>query len=75
MFLFDFFEDFGFVATILVAVILFTYLAKDMPKMLALLIVIVITFILLIPYDWFKYLLFIVIFMFGFWKTMGAALG
>ncbi|MBI5229192.1 hypothetical protein HY991_03710 [Candidatus Micrarchaeota archaeon] len=74
MFLFQFWEDFGWVSTILVALVLFLYLRKDMPPMLALLLVVVITFVLLVPYDWFKYLLFIVIFMWGFWSKMGDAL-
>ena len=74
MYLFDFWEDFGLITTILVALVLFMYLKKDMPQMLALLIVVVITFVLLVPYDWFKYLLFVVIFMWGFWAKMAEAL-
>jgi hypothetical protein len=68
MFLFDFFEDFGIVVTILVFVVIWYYLKMDMPPLLALLITIVITFMLVIPYDWFKYLVFVGLFMHGFWS-------
>ena len=75
MFVFDFWEDFGIVATILVFFILYWYLSKDFPAVIALFITIVITFLVVLPYDWFKWLLFAGLFMFGFWGEASKAFG
>ncbi len=68
----DFWDDFGLVVLLLTVYMLYsrlTYHFIDNP-ILALIIVGVITFALLIPYPSFKYLLFIVVVMFGFWSKI-----
>ncbi len=67
----DFFDDFGLVVLILVFFALYRYMAGfiDNP-LLAILVTVVIVTLLVVPYDWFKYLLFVVVFMFGFWGNV-----
>ncbi len=70
--LLDFWDDFGLVVLLLTVYMLYNRLSYhfiDNP-LLALVIVGVITFALLIPYPSFKYLIFIVVVMYGFWSKV-----
>ncbi len=68
-FLFQGFLDaFGLVATIVVFIMLYKLFYPDVvgSQLVALLIAAVVTYLLVIPYEWFKYLLFVVLFMYAF---------
>ena len=65
-----FWEDFGLVVLILVFFGLFKVLTNDFipsPKV-AMIVTVLIVFLVVIPYDWFKYVLFAVLFLFMFFK-------
>ncbi len=65
-----FMDAFDLVVLIIVFLMLYRLFYPDMVqnKAVALVIVIIITFIVVIPYAWFRYLLFVVLFMYAvFW--------
>ncbi len=69
---FSTFEDaFGLVVLILVFIALYKYLSDSFIKspFLALLVTIIILFLIVIPYAWVKYFLFVVLVMYGFFTT------
>jgi hypothetical protein len=70
--LLDFWDDFGLVVLLLTVYMLYNRLSYNFINnpLLALIIVAVITFALLIPYPFFKYLIFVVVVMYGFWSKI-----
>lgn len=65
-----FFDDFGLVVLILVFFGLFKTLASGFipsPKV-AMLVTVIIVFLVVVPYDWFKYLLFMLLFLYAFFE-------
>lgn len=69
---FSTFEDaFGLVVLILVFIALYKYLSDSFIEspFLALLVAIIILFLIVIPYAWVKYFLFVVLVMYGFFTT------
>jgi hypothetical protein len=67
-FLFDFMDDANLVIVLLVFFALYNILTKDFIKspLLAMLVTILIVFTLVVPYDWFKYFMFVVLILYGF---------
>ncbi|HII39188.1 TPA: hypothetical protein HA318_04275 [Candidatus Micrarchaeota archaeon] len=68
----DFGEAFGLVALILVFFTLYNLLSNNFIRhpLLALLVTALIIFLLVLPYDWFKYLLFAVLVMYGLFTVV-----
>jgi hypothetical protein len=63
-------DDFGLVVLILVFFGVFKTLANDFipsPKV-AMIVTVIIIFLVVVPYDWFKYLLFAVLFLYSFFE-------
>lgn len=73
----DFFDDFGWVALLLTVYLLYNRLSYSFIKepIIALIMVGVITFALLIPFPWFKWVMFIGFTMYGFWGKVDFATG
>lgn len=69
--LFSFMEDLDLVIVLLVFFALYNLLTNDFIKspLLAMLVAVVILFTLVIPYDWFKYFMFVILIMYGFFGT------
>ncbi|MGB9577346.1 MAG: hypothetical protein ACP5O3_01715 [Candidatus Micrarchaeia archaeon] len=67
----DFWESFGLVVLILVFFVLYNILSNNFIRhpLLALLVTAIIVFTLVIPFEWFKYLLFVVLVLYGFFVT------
>ena len=66
----DFMAAFDLVVLIIVFLMLYRLFYPDMVqnKAVALVIVVIVTFVVVIPYAWFRYLLFVVLFMYAvFW--------
>lgn len=63
-----FWDAFGLVATIVVFIMLYKLFYPDVvgSQLVALLIAAVVIYLLVIPYEWFKYLLFVILFMYAF---------
>jgi len=68
----DFWEAFGLIVLILIFFTLYNLLTNNFIRhpLLALLVTALIMFLLVIPYDWFKYLLFVVLVMYGMFTVM-----
>jgi len=68
----DFWEAFGLVALVLVFFTLYNLLTNNFIRhpLLALLVTALIVFLLVLPYDWFKYLLFVVLVMYGMFTVI-----
>jgi len=68
----DFWEAFGLVVLILVFFTLYNLLTNNFIRhpLLALLVAALIVFLLVIPYDWFKYLLFVVLVLYGMFTVL-----
>ena len=65
-----FMDAFGLVALILIFIALYNYLSHRFIEspFLALLVTIIILFLIVIPYAWVKYFLFVVLVMYGFFS-------
>lgn len=66
----DFWQAFDLVVLIIVFLMLYRLFYPDMVqnKAVALVIVVIVTFVVVIPFAWFRYLLFVVLFMYAvFW--------
>lgn len=65
--LFSFWDDFGIIVLILVFFGLYNLLAEGWirSRFLALIVTVVTIYIVVIPYDWFKFLLFAILFLGG----------
>lgn len=66
-----FMDAFGLVVLILVFVALYKYLSDSFIEspLLALLVTIIIVFLIVIPFEWVKYFLFVALVMYGFFST------
>lgn len=69
--LLDFWGAFGLVVLIIVFVMLYRLFYPDIVKsqIVAFVVTAIVTFTLVIPYPWFKYLLFVFLFLYGFFWT------
>ena len=69
--LLNFWSAFGLVVLIIVFVMLYRLFYPDIVKspLVAFVIVAIVTFTLVIPYPWFKYLLFVFLFLYAFFWT------
>lgn len=65
-----FWDDFGLVVLILVFFGLYKVLTNDFipSPQVAMIVAVIILFLVVIPYDWFKYFLFCVLFLFTFFE-------
>ncbi len=65
MIFFSFWDDFGIVALILVFFGLYNLLSEGVlrSRFLALIVTVIVIYLVVIPYDWFKYLLFVMLFL------------
>ena len=65
--MFNFWDDFGIVALILVFFGLYNLLSDGIIKsrFLALIVTVLVIYLVVVPYDWFRYLLFAVLFLGG----------
>lgn len=72
MFLFDFWSDFGIIVDILVFFVVYKLLRSSLApsKTIALVTSLVVVFLLVLPYDWFKYLLFVVLILGAMWAKL-----
>lgn len=63
-----FWEAFGLVTTIIVFILLYKLFYPDVvdSQLIGLIMAAVITYLIVIPYEWFKYLLFVILFMYAF---------
>ena len=68
---FTFIQDFGLIIVILLFFAVYSYLNNSIIKSprLALFITVIVMLLLVIPYDWFKILLFIILIGYGFFQT------
>ncbi len=64
----SFWDAFGLVTTIIVFVMLYKLFYPEVveSQFIALIMAVVITYLLVIPFEWFKYLLFVSLFMYAF---------
>ena len=69
--LLDFWDALGVIVLLIVFIMLYNmfYPSIVSSQLVALVLVAVITFLVVIPYPWFKYLLFCFLFMYGFFQT------
>jgi len=63
-----FWDALGLITTIIVFIMLYKVFYPDVveSQLIALIIAAIITYLLVIPYEWFKYLLFVILFMYAF---------
>ncbi len=68
---FSFIQDFGLIIVILLFFAIYSYLNNSLVKnpRLALFVTIIIMLTLVIPYNWFKILLFLALIFYGFFQT------
>ncbi|MBI5635551.1 hypothetical protein HY993_01145 [Candidatus Micrarchaeota archaeon] len=69
----DFWEDFSVVVLILSFFGLYKQLSGDFikNKILALIVTTIVIMLVAVPYAWFRYLLFAIVFMYGFFNAFG----
>jgi|GEM_PF-1303539 chromate transport protein ChrA len=72
MFLFDFWSDFGIIVDILVFFVVYKLLRNSLApsKSIAFITSLIITFLLVLPYEWFKYLLFVILVLGAAWVKL-----
>jgi hypothetical protein len=70
--LFSFWDDFGLIVGILVFFALYNALSGNFIRnnAIALIVSVLIFFLLVVPYDFFKYLLFVILFLGGLFATL-----